>query len=489
MFRFASNERARVNPVAGRRRGAFLLLTGQWTRYALQLGSLAILSRLLDPNDFGLLAMVTAVIGIATVLGDFGLSLAAIRASELSHGQRSNLFWVNTGLGVIMTVGTAALGPLLAALYGEPRLSMIAAALSLTFLLNGASVQFRVEINRNGQYGRLAFIDVIGQGVALILSVLAALCGLGYWALVVQALAVAAGGFVAAVAYTPWRPAGWQRGSDIRGMTRFGTFTAIAQVVNFVSSNIGAVMLGVVGTPATLGYYNRAFQLSTLPVQQVASPLTRIILPTLSRSADRLSEFASMVERAQKTLAYLLVGALSFVIGLASQLVPLILGGGWGGAVPFVQVLCVGAVFQALGYSYYWAALARDRPRLLLLSETPGRLLTIVGALFLVPSCPMAAAATLSVGSFVIWMTSTCFVAPRLGLGRWRMFAAAARAVFIYGAASCAALIAVGQLPVSGLWAQLLLGVGAWGATVAMFILLPVVRRDLGEVLSTVRRR
>ncbi len=81
-----------------------ITLIGQWIRFVIQTGSLIVLARLLSPRDYGLVAMVTAIVGIAQVLGDFGLSLAAVQARVLSRGQKSNLFWLNSLLGLTLTV-------------------------------------------------------------------------------------------------------------------------------------------------------------------------------------------------------------------------------------------------------------------------------------------------------------------------------------------------------------------------------------------------
>ena len=81
---------------------ALVALSGQWGRYGLQLLALVVFSRLLSPADFGLVAMVTGVVGIAYVIGDFGLSLAALQAEDLHTDQRTNLFWCNSVIGFLI---------------------------------------------------------------------------------------------------------------------------------------------------------------------------------------------------------------------------------------------------------------------------------------------------------------------------------------------------------------------------------------------------
>src|ERR1700750_2003460 len=122
-------------------RGTGITLAVQAGRTILQFGSIVALARLLTPADFGLVAMVTAVIGVADLVRDFGLSLAAVQAPKLSHGERTNLFWANVGLGLACTLVAMAMTPFIVAGYHEPRLAPIVLALAPVFLLSGITTQ------------------------------------------------------------------------------------------------------------------------------------------------------------------------------------------------------------------------------------------------------------------------------------------------------------------------------------------------------------
>nr|MBW4043298.1 oligosaccharide flippase family protein [Acidobacteriota bacterium] len=149
------------------RRSALTALVFQWGTYVLQLASLVVLARLLLPADYGLITMAAAVIGVAAVIGDFGLSLAAIQAPHLSQQQKANLFWLNTGIGALVGLLVAASSPLIAGFYGEPRLVPVTVSLGSVFVLNGAAVQFKVELNRRSRFRALGIIDLGSQAFAL----------------------------------------------------------------------------------------------------------------------------------------------------------------------------------------------------------------------------------------------------------------------------------------------------------------------------------
>src|SRR5215469_17953897 len=137
-------------------RGGLLTLISQGAQFALQTLSTIILARLLMPADFGIVAMVTALTGLASAFADFGLSEATIQRKEITHEQVSTLFWINLTIGLGLTFLSAALGPVLAMFYREPRLVRIALFLSLNFFLGGLRVQPNALLKRQMRFSALA---------------------------------------------------------------------------------------------------------------------------------------------------------------------------------------------------------------------------------------------------------------------------------------------------------------------------------------------
>src|SRR3974390_510292 len=165
-------------------RGGLLTLISQGSQFVLQTVSTVALARLLVPADFGLVAMVTAVTGLASAFADFGLSEATIQRKEITHEQVSMLFWINVAIGLVLTLITAALGPVLAQFYREPRLVAITLLMSLNFLLGGLRVQPNALLKRQMRFSALAWRDIASYAVAVPVGITMAWRGAGYWALV-----------------------------------------------------------------------------------------------------------------------------------------------------------------------------------------------------------------------------------------------------------------------------------------------------------------
>lgn len=387
----------------------------QIAKYTLNLTALIILARLLKPSDYGLIAMSTAAIGIAAVLGDFGLSLAALRAEELSTAQKNNLFWLNTGIGVISAGFVAAASPLIGIFFNNSVVGAITLALSITFLLNALAVQFKVDINRDSRFLALGLIDLIAQGIAVLAGVLAALFGWSYWALVVQQVVNAGGALIFSILLSRWRPGLPRRGVSLISHLRFGRDTLALQLANYATENIDSIALGRGSGSGPLGLYNRAFQIVVLPLNQVMAPLTRVYLPFFSKAyvETRLAEALLAV---QSKVIVGIVGPIALLGAVAPVLIPVLLGPDWGISGLLISILAIGGAFQALGYVYYWAFLALGKTGKLFASELWGRVPMVILIVSLAPLGAVPVAWSVVFGQVAIWVTGSFFYGPRAGL-------------------------------------------------------------------------
>lgn len=413
-------------------RGAATTLGGQFLKYIIQMSALIFLARLLSPQDYGLVAMVSAVVGIALVIGDFGLGLSAVQATNLTNGQKDNLFWMNTLIGLLAAVAVFASGPFLSVFYNEPLLQQIAAALSLNFVLNGLASQFRAELVRDMKFLALASIDLLAQALSFSLAILLAILGFGFWALVGQQVAFAAITLIGLAARSKWRPHWPNREAEMRSLYTFGASTFGTQVVNYLSANIDSIALGRYHGSSDVGIYNRAFQIFSLPLQQLAAPLTRVALPVLSR-LQGTRKFVRYVEKMQLILSYGLLGLLAFVASTSAPLINVVLGSQWVPGAPILEALCLGGVFQALGYVYYWMFLARARMNVLLACEIVGRTVMIALIILAAPYGTVQVALAVSVGLFLTWLITTVFGVRRLQISSARLVRIAALPAVIFG--------------------------------------------------------
>lgn len=396
-------------------RGAATTLGGQWIRFVVQLATIAVLARILAPGDFGVLSMVMAIAGIATLLGDFGLSMASIQSQSLTAGQRSNLFWINLGSGVVLSALVYALAVPIAGFYGRPELVEVCQALSLVFLLNAAAAQFKAEVSRSLRFRWLAGADVIAQVVASGAAIVAALAGWSYFALVLQQVLLALVTLVVLAIGARWLPGLPSRSADIRSLLGFGANTMGVQFVNYISGNADSVLIGRVWGAEALGVYDRAYQIFRMPMQQIAAPMTRVAFPLLSRMQNS-PEFDRYVQRAQLLLAYGMGGVFFLAAAVADPLIEIALGPGWEESKTIFRILALGGVFQSLGFVYYWVFLAKALTRMQLRYSIIARSLMVAFMGIGVTVGPVGVAIGGTAGLILNWVILSAFAAPKAGI-------------------------------------------------------------------------
>ncbi len=166
-------------------RGAAVTFGGQMVRFVCQFGGQVALARLLDPVDFGLLAMVAPLMTLVFLFNDLGLAQATVQRPEISRRDVSSLFWINVAASLAMCLVMSAVSPLVGQFYHEPRTVPLTIALSFALILGGMSSQQMALLGRAMRFRQLAIIDIASSAAGAVGGIAAALAGLGYWSLVV----------------------------------------------------------------------------------------------------------------------------------------------------------------------------------------------------------------------------------------------------------------------------------------------------------------
>ncbi|RDI26793.1 PST family polysaccharide transporter [Rhodococcus sp. AG1013] len=472
-------------------RGAAVTLAGQAVKFGIQFGGIIVLARLLSPEAFGLVAMVTAVVGVGEVLRDFGLSSAAVQAKSLTPGQRSNLFWINSAIGAALSVGVVLCAPLIAGLYGEPRLEAVARVLAVTFLLNGLTTQFRANMTRQLKFGKLAVADIVAQACGLGVGIGMALGGAGYWAIVGQQVAQAVLTLALTAVLGRWAPGCPQRREEMRGLLSFGWNLMGTQLLQYTSKNIDSVIVGHQFGATSLGYYNRAGQIVNGPLNQLNVPASTVALPILSRLQDDRPRYRNFILRGQTALMSLVVAVFLFLSALAEPFVEILLGTEWLASVDIFRLIAIGAAFQGASYATYWVFTSKGLTRSMLRYAVVARTISIAllfgGAWFGVTGV----AAAYALGIAITWPLGLYWTSRISDAPVWEMFTNGLRTLAVYTAAAVVAYLAARSL--SNPIAEVGVGAAAMaGAAAVMAILIPRYRADLiamREIGGLVKRR
>lgn len=466
-------------------RGGLVTFMGQGARILIQLISVVVLARLLAPHDYGLIAIVVAMVGLGEIFRDFGLSTAAIQAPILTNGQRNNLFWLNTAIGAVLTVIAIASAPLIAAFYHQSELVPIMRAVSFTFLMNGLATQYRADLTRNLRFSALSVANTLSPLFGLAFAVVAATMGAAYWALVGQQLIQSFSLLVMFAVIARWLPGLPNGGASVRPFVRFGWNMASGQLLTYVGNNLDTMLIGYRFGPALLGVYTRGYQLLMTPLTQLRAPTSTVAIPVLSKLQNDKERFGKFVERGQIVLGYSIVAILGLVVGAAIPATDLILGHQWLASAPIVRLLAIAGSFQTLAYVGYWVyttrGLAASLFRYSLVSVGVKVVCIIIGSFWGIIG--VAAAAAIAPG--LTWPLSIWWLSRQTTIPARALTMGALRIVGMTAASAAAAFEATQFLHGAGDVAQLALALVASAVVYAGgYAVLPAVRRDIKGLLG-----
>lgn len=479
---------AEVNTSLGARaaRGALATVGGQLSRMLLQIGSVIVLSRLLTPGDYGLIAMVLAVIGVGEILRDMGLSPAAIQAETLSKGMRSNLFWVNAGLGLVLSLVCAGAAPLIALFYDRPALVAITLAFAPTFLLSGLGTQYRADLTRNMRFNVLALSDVISAALSLFVGIAAAMSGAGYWSLVLQQLSGGVFSLVILVAAAGWRPLRYDRAEPIAPFIRFGTSVVLTQVIGYFTANLDSILIGRQYGAVQAGFYNRGVQLVRTPLRQATAPFATVALPVLARVRSDQARLVRTLQAAQVAVGYPVLVVVGVVIAANRDAVTLALGSQWADAAPIVACIAVGEAVSVVGTVSYWAFLTLgitgELLRYTIVSSLIRASMLIVGSFF----GPVWVAAAYAVSQVVFLPVTFWRIQVASGLKTTVLMVNAAR-IFAVAAVACGCASGLVHAFPMGQVGSVIFAAGTQLICTAAFGVIPAVRRDFESMVNFVR--
>lgn len=345
-------------------RGGAVTMSAQAVKLALQMFSTMVLARLLTPADFGLVAMVTAVVGFVSMFKDAGLSTATVQREQITHAQVSTLFWINVALSLTVMLGVIALAPAIAWFYNEPRLLNITFALAGTFIFGGITAQHQALLRRQMRFKALATIEVLSMIGGISVAIIMAWQRLGYWSLVGMAAGNAVTNCAVVWAISKWRP-GWPvRNSDVGTMLRFGGGLTGFSFLNYFTRNADNVVIGYTLGGGQLGIYAKAYGLLMMPIQQINGPVDSVMVPSLSRLQNDPERYQRVFFRAIGMLAFVGMPMVAYLFVVADDVVSILLGAGWEGAATVFRLLSPAALLGTVNVAPGWLCNSRGRAKI-----------------------------------------------------------------------------------------------------------------------------
>jgi O-antigen/teichoic acid export membrane protein len=344
-------------------RGGIVTVAAQAMKFILRVVSTAILARLVTPEEFGLVAMTGIISGFVGLLASTGLGQATVQRDRITHAQISALFWVNCALGAVVAAIVVALAPGIAWFYGDARLAPISWVLAIPFLLGGASVQHGALLRRQMHFKALAGIELGSMVTGIAVAIWMAVAGLGYWALVAKVVAEAGATLLGVWIVCGWRPGLPRRGSGVRSLLGFGADVLTFNVANYFTRNADNLLIGWRWGAAPLGIYEKAYSLLLLPIQQINSPISAVVIPALSRAQMNSRLFREIFLSTLELVTSVSVPMVFLSAALSEPLVRVWLGPTWLPVADLFEYLALAGLLSALGNVNGWLLISTGRTK------------------------------------------------------------------------------------------------------------------------------
>ncbi|MDW2113373.1 lipopolysaccharide biosynthesis protein [Vibrio sp. 1731] len=334
--------------------GGIITSISQALKLTLQISSNIILARLLTPEDFGLVAMVSVVATFIIMFKDLGLSQATIQSKSITHAQVSTLFWVNVVFGLAFMVLTIIISPFVASFYQQPELRNITILLAIGIFVGGLTVQHQAIMRRKMMYKEIAIIDILSMVSGITVAIITALLGFGYWALVLLQLTQALVLMIGVWYFSRWLPGKPEKLKNINSMLAFGGYMSMYSFVNYFARNLDTILIGWKWGAVPVGLYSRAYSLLLLPIGQLTAPFSSIAVPALSRLQESPKEFNNFYLKMVRVIAYLSMPLIIVMSILSYEIVIFLLGEEWEEAARIFQLLSFAAFWQPIASTVGW---------------------------------------------------------------------------------------------------------------------------------------
>jgi PST family polysaccharide transporter len=332
----------------------------QLARVGVQLLTLLLLSRMLTPDDFGLVAMASVVTNFAMLLRDLGTSAAVIQRLQLEEGLLDTAFWMSCMTGLALGVAVLVASPIAAVVMQAPRLQGLLLALAAVFPISSMTIVHQALFERSGRFAIVARIEIGSLLAGFSVALLAARLGAGPYSLVLQTIAIACLTTLQLYRASPWRPRLSWNARQFRELWKFGGQLSGFNVINYFARNADSMIIGRVLGAASLGAYSLAYRIMLFPLYNLTFVATRALLPVMSRRQASSEQIAGLYLRTLSVIAFFTAPLMTGVFVLRAPFVHVFLGERWGvvidivawlAPVGFIQSLVSpsGSVFTALG--------------------------------------------------------------------------------------------------------------------------------------------
>lgn len=339
-----------------------------------------ILARMLTPKDFGIVAMGMIFFSLASAISSLSITNVIIQKDKLERADILSAQTIAVGSGALMCFFLQLMSPLLGMFFKEPLAGTVLSVFSVNFIINGITIIPVALMTRKMQFRALSIIEIFGSFAYGFSALALAYFGFGLWSLVyspiVSALLTACA-ICFAASYIP--KFGWQRSSGIF-IFKFGGTLSFASILNYVARNVDYFMVGKFLGATQLGVYKRAYDLAVIPKEKVAESISGIFFPFACKIRDDKRWTKSAFLKTSKAISFVCFPVLIFFNLSAAEIIDVLYGANWKGAVHAFKIISLGGMFYCLIVPFGGLLLTYGKVKLYSILQVAYATLLLVGS-------------------------------------------------------------------------------------------------------------
>lgn len=307
-----------------------------------------VLARILSPDDYGTVALITVFTNIMQVFVDSGLSTALIQKKDADDLDFSSVFYFNFAVCIVLYLAMFFAAPFIANFYNDATLTPIVRVVSLTILISGVKGVQQSYVSRNMLFKRFFYATLGGTIFSAFLGIWMAYAGAGVWAIVVQQLSNTFIDTVILWITVKWRPKKIFSWARLKHLLTFGWKMLASSLLDTLYNNIRSLIIGKMYSSADLAYYDQGKKFPQVIVSNINTSIDSVLLPTMANVQDDREKVKTMTRRSIKTSTYIMAPLMMGLAFCAESIVRLVLTDKWLSCVPFLRIFCITFMFYPM---------------------------------------------------------------------------------------------------------------------------------------------
>ena len=351
-----------------------------------------ILARLLSPEDYGTVALITVFINILAVFINSGMGTALVQKKDADDLDFSSLFFFNIIMCISLYVLMFFAAPYIARFYNNPDLVALTRVISLTFIVSGVKNIQESYVSKNMLFKKFFFATIGGTIFSAVVGIVMAYKGLGAWAIVAQHMSNLVIDTIILWITVKWRPKLMFSFKRLKVLFSYGWKLLVSSLIDTGYNQLRALIIGKVYSSADLAFYNKAKTFPQLIVTNVNTSIDSVLFPSMSSVQDSKEDVKAMTRRAMKTSTYIMAPLLIGLAACGKSVISILITDKWLPSYPFMAIFCITFVFYPVHTSNLNAIKALGRSDLFLKLEIIKKIvgITAVFATFRISVMAMA---------------------------------------------------------------------------------------------------